>query len=138
MLLPIGAAYFVIYYVVFYFCIKALNLETIGRESLEDVAPTAAAATVAPTTRAAAYVQALGGAANIVSVDACATRLRLDVADNARINEAALKAAGARGVIKPAAGSAQVVVGPIADMLADEIKAELGAAQKSGAKAVGR
>jgi PTS system N-acetylglucosamine-specific IIC component len=129
LLLPFGAAYFAIYYGIFYFCIKTFNLETIGRETLD--AEAVAAAYAAPTARATAYVQALGGRANILSVEACATRLRLEVADNARINEAALKAAGARGVIKPTAGSAQVIVGPIADLLADEIKAELAARETS-------
>jgi PTS system N-acetylglucosamine-specific IIC component len=135
-LLPVGAAYFAIYYGIFYVCIKVFNLETIGRETEDAETATEAAAVAAPTTRAAAYVQALGGPANILSVEACATRLRLQVADNARINEKALKAAGARGVIKPAAGSAQVIVGPIADMLADEIKAELGSARGAGVKSV--
>jgi PTS system N-acetylglucosamine-specific IIC component len=133
LLLPVGAAYFAIYYFVFVFCIKTFDLKTIGREDAEDDAAVAAAGRAAPTARGAAYVQALGGAANILSIEACATRLRLDLVDNARINEAALKAAGTRGVIRPAAGSAQVIVGPIADLLADEIKAELGPTHKAAA-----
>mgnify|MGYP006203308879 CR=1 FL=1 len=72
-----------------------------------------------------AYVRALGGPANLLAVDACTTRLRRSVADNAAIAEAALKSLGARGVIKPAPGSVQVVVGPVADQLAGEVNAAL-------------
>jgi PTS system N-acetylglucosamine-specific IIC component len=64
----------------------------------------------------------LGGASNLVSVDACTTRLRLHVQDNSKVDEAALKALGARGIIKPAAGSVQVILGPIADIISDEIR----------------
>jgi PTS system N-acetylglucosamine-specific IIC component len=99
-----------------------------GRE--EDSA-TAAPAAQAPAADGSAgslgpaYVRALGGAANLLAVDACTTRLRLSVVDNAAIDEAALKSLGARGVIKPAPGSVQVVVGPIADQLAGEVNAAL-------------
>jgi PTS system N-acetylglucosamine-specific IIC component len=64
-------------------------------------------------------------------VDACTTRLRLTVADGKAVNEVALKGLGARGVFKPAAGSVQVVLGPEADTIADEIRAALGAAAQS-------
>ena len=83
--------------------------------------------------RAAAYVQALGGAGNILSIEARSTRLLLKAVDTARIDEAALKAAGARGVVNPAAGSAQVVIGPIAGLLDAEIKAQLRSARKTAA-----
>jgi PTS system N-acetylglucosamine-specific IIC component len=109
---------------------QAFNLETTG-STLDAGAATATAA--APTARAAAYVQALGGASNILSIEARSTRLLLKAVDDANIDEAALKAAGARGVVKPAAGSAQVVIGPVAGLLADEIKAELRSARKAAA-----
>jgi PTS system N-acetylglucosamine-specific IIC component len=70
-------------------------------------------------------VQALGGARNLVSIDACTTRLRVVVVDQASVNEAALKQLGARGVVRPSAETLQVVVGPIADQLASDIRAEL-------------
>jgi PTS system N-acetylglucosamine-specific IIC component len=109
---------------------QAFNLETAG-PTLD--AKAATATTAAPTARAAAYVQALGGASNILSIEARSTRLLLKSVDNARIDETALKAAGARGVVKPAAGSAQVVIGPIAGLLDAEIKAELRSARKTAA-----
>ena len=63
----------------------------------------------------------LGGAANIIEIEACITRLRTEVKDPSVVNEAALKAAGAHGVI--AAGKVvQVVVGPEADNLAEDIE----------------
>jgi PTS system N-acetylglucosamine-specific IIC component len=55
-------------------------------------------------------------------VEACATRLRLVVADSGRVSERELKALGAHGVLRLADGAVQVVVGPIADQLASEIR----------------
>jgi len=123
LLLPVGAVYFVVYYGLFRFFIAKFDLKTMGRETDTVAAPVAAPA--AAGERGPAYVRALGGAANLLSVDACTTRLRLAVADNAKVDEVALKALGARGVIKPAPGSVQVVVGPIADQLAGEVNAAL-------------
>ncbi|WP_406850377.1 N-acetylglucosamine-specific PTS transporter subunit IIBC, partial [Chromobacterium phragmitis] len=89
-LLPVGAAYFALYYGLFVFFIKKFDLKTPGRE---DVA-VAAVEVKAGTGRARAFIDALGGAANLKSVDACTTRLRLQVASNDKVNEAALKALG--------------------------------------------
>ncbi len=73
------------------------------------------------STKAEKILVALGGAANITEIEACITRLRTEVKNPALVNEAALKAAGAHGVI--AAGKVvQVVVGPEADRLADDIE----------------
>ncbi len=124
MLLPIGAAYAVIYYTLFRWAITRFDLKTPGREPLEPGAP-AAAGPVPADARAAAYVAALGGAANIRGVDACTTRLRLTVGDAALIDEAGLRSLGARGVLRPSAGNVQVVVGGIADGLAMDMRAVL-------------
>lgn len=71
--------------------------------------------------KAAAIVAGLGGAGNIEDVEACITRLRTEVGDPALVNETDLKAAGAHGVLT--SGSVvQVVVGPEADTLADDIQ----------------
>ena len=72
-----------------------------------------------------AYIQALGGAENIISLNNCTTRLRLEVKDNSLVNERALKALGAKGVLNKVAGSVQVVIGPEVELLADKIKAYL-------------
>ncbi|MFB9169713.1 N-acetylglucosamine-specific PTS transporter subunit IIBC [Chromobacterium piscinae] len=124
LLLPVGAAYFIVYYGLFVFFIRKFDLKTPGREDVM----VAVAEVGAGTGRARAFIDALGGAANLKSVDACTTRLRLQVASNDKVNEAALKALGSRGLIKPAAGSVQVVLGPEADLIADEIRGALGSA----------
>jgi N-acetylglucosamine PTS system EIIB component len=63
----------------------------------------------------------LGGADNVVEIEACITRLRTEVEDPALVDQAALKAAGAMGVV--ASGSViQVVVGPQADTIAEDIE----------------
>lgn len=121
LLLPVGLVYFALYYGVFRFTIQWFDLKTPGREA-DDVA---AAPSSAPGRREAGFVAALGGAANLISVDACTTRLRLIVADQAKVNEAALKALGARGLIRPSEKALQIVLGPMADQVAGDIRAEL-------------
>lgn len=126
LLLPVGAAYFALYYAIFRFCILRFDLKTPGREA----APEGRAAAAPPIgDRADGFVGALGGPANIRSVDACTTRLRLILADNAAADDAALKALGARGLVRPGPGSLQVVLGPIADQVAGEIRARLAAGE---------
>jgi PTS system N-acetylglucosamine-specific IIB component len=64
---------------------------------------------------------ALGGSDNIVDIEPCITRLRTEVNDASKVDDAALKKAGAHGVMR--AGSViQVIVGPEADNLAEEIE----------------
>jgi PTS system N-acetylglucosamine-specific IIC component len=82
---------------------------------------------VAAGRRGEAFAGALGGAANLISVDACTTRLRLQVRDPAAVDEAALRALGARGFVRPSPETLQVVLGPQADQVAGEIRASLGA-----------
>lgn len=131
LLIPVGLVYFGLYYGLFRYFIVRLDLKTPGRELGESVASASAAGGDA----AQGWIRALGGAGNLVSVDACTTRLRLIVADQKAIDEAALKGLGARGFVRPSAQTLQVVVGPIADQLAAEIRAGLkGSAAKPGAK----
>lgn len=137
LLIPIGLAYFAVYYVLFTFFIKKFNLMTMGREEVAAGSSAAASLGGKGSDRARGFIGALGGAANLKSVDACTTRLRLQVVSNDAVDEAALKALGSRGMIKPAAGSVQVVLGPEAELVADEIRAALAnpqaAATDSGA-----
>jgi len=148
-LLPIGLAFGIIYFLVFYFSIKIFNIKTPGRED-EDVAfagaggfildeyqiagdePATAttlsgtggaeAETDPLTLQAKAIVEALGGPPNIVEVEACTTRLRLQLKDAQNIDEKKLKAHGATGMIRLNQQNVQVIVGTIADMLVDEMK----------------
>src|SRR5215212_9087878 len=80
LLLPVGALYFVVYYVSFSWCIRRFNLATPGREPAGEMAPSAQAS-VAVGERGDKFVAALGGRANLRSIDACTTRLRLSLAD---------------------------------------------------------
>jgi PTS system N-acetylglucosamine-specific IIB component len=72
-------------------------------------------------TKAEQIVAALGGAGNIEDMEPCATRLRTEVTDATLVDEAALKAAGAHGVMR-SGRVVQVVVGPEADTLASDIE----------------
>ncbi len=118
LLLPVGAAYFVIYYAIFSWCIRHFNLATPGREAEPQTV-----ALVVGDGRGSQFVAALGGAANLKSVDACTTRLRLDLANSTAVDEPALRALGARGIVRPGGNALQVVLGPIADQVAGEIRA---------------
>jgi PTS system N-acetylglucosamine-specific IIC component len=120
LLLPVGAAYSVIYYFTFSWCIRRFNLKTPGREPAAEVP---SAALVATGERGARFVTALGGPGNLKSIDACTTRLRLSLADPKIIDEPALRSLGARGIVHPGGDSVQVVLGPIADQVAGEIRA---------------
>jgi N-acetylglucosamine PTS system EIIB component len=73
------------------------------------------------TSKAERIVAGLGGANNIVEIEPCITRLRTEVSDSKLVNEDALKAAGAHGVLK-AGNIVQVIVGPEADTLASDIE----------------
>jgi PTS system N-acetylglucosamine-specific IIB component len=71
--------------------------------------------------KAAAIVAGLGGADNIEDIEACITRLRTEVADPGLVDEKGLKASGAHGVLV-SGNVVQVVVGPEADALTDDIR----------------
>lgn len=71
--------------------------------------------------RAEKILAALGGAENLIEVEGCITRLRCELEDMGLLDEAALKAAGAMGVVRMGAG-VQVIVGPEADTIASEIE----------------
>jgi len=130
MLLPVGLLYFAIYYFAFRFCIVRFNLRTPGREPVGETV----VARPAPVAggRAEGLIAALGGSSNLKQVDACTTRLRLVLADGGKVDEPALKALGARGVVRPGPNALQVVLGPIADQVAGEIRQSLASAPASG------
>jgi N-acetylglucosamine PTS system EIICBA or EIICB component len=152
--IPIGLIYAVVYYGLFRFFIRKFNMATPGREADSGEAsqavagPVAADGLAAPVAAAAApralrYIAALGGADNLTLVDACTTRLRLSVRDAGKVSEPALKAIGVRGVLKRGATNVQVIIGPEADIIADEIRAAIdqgahghGSAQAGAAAAV--
>lgn len=130
LLIPVGLVYFALYYTVFRFTILRFGLKTMGRD---DASAGVAARANADTPRGKAYLAALGGAANIRNVDACTTRLRLNVQSSAVIDEAALRALGAKGFVRPSTHALQVVIGPQADQIASEIREVMSGGQGSEA-----
>jgi len=114
LVLVLGPVYAVIYYVVFRFAIRWLDLKTPGRE--EGVAAAPAAAPAAGDNRARDLVLAFGGGDNIASLDACITRLRVAVRDPALVDERALAALGASGVMRVGKG-VQAVFGTLSEHL---------------------
>ena len=129
-LIPIGLVYFGVYYVGFRYCIVRFNLATPGREP-EDASQPAPQSATTRGSRAEGFIEALGGAPNLTEVEACTTRLRLGIADGSKVNEAALRQLGARGLVRPSPTSLQVVLGPIADQVAGEIREALRAASSA-------
>jgi len=124
LLLPVGAVYFALYYTLFRFCIVRFNLSTPGREP-GDPAQSAAPVIAGADARARGFIAALGGRANLVSVDACTTRIRLVLENTQAVDEAGLKQLGARGLVRPSGRELQVILGPIADQVAGDIRASL-------------
>ena len=126
MIIPLGIGAFVVFYLVFYFMIGLFDLKTPGREDdEEDYAEVDKDATLSNndfTTTAEKILEGLGGRDNITSADYCTTRLRLEVVDHELVNEKALKAAGAAGVIRPGKTSVQVVIGTKVQFVYDELK----------------
>jgi len=131
LLAPIGLGYAALYYGIFRFAITRFDLKTPGREDQpvgEEIADTTGE-------RGKAFVFALGGAENLQSIDACTTRLRLVVGDQSLVNEARLRALGAVGVVRPSPQGLQVVLGPIADAVAMEMRAAAGPLVESAPQA---
>ncbi|QNK10010.1 PTS transporter subunit EIIC [Enterobacter sp. JUb54] len=129
MLIPQGLVFFVIYYVVFRFTITKFNLMTPGRELAvagseadgQDVNVSGdKEQDVAGLARQ--YIAAVGGSDNLTGIDACITRLRLNVKDSALVNEALAKKLGASGVIRLNKTSVQIIVGFVAEKIANAMK----------------
>ena len=120
LIIPLGIAAFVVFYLVFLFAIKKFNLKTPGREDddLEEE-KNVQLASDDYTEIAKKILAGCGGKGNIVSIDNCVTRLRLEVRDMTAVNDKAIKAAGVAGVIKPGKTSVQVIVGTKVQFVAD-------------------
>ncbi|WP_448720709.1 N-acetylglucosamine-specific PTS transporter subunit IIBC [Microbacterium natoriense] len=114
LILVMGVAWFFIYFFVFYFLIKRFNLKTPGREDdelVEDAASETRPGDDTYLATASRFLDALGGKENITDLENCATRLRLEVADVSKVDDAALKRAGAAGTMKAGGKSVQVIYG---------------------------
>ena len=123
MIIPLGIAAFVVFYGVFRFAIVKFDLKTPGREEDDEEAEKAVVLSNDDYAKtAAAILEGIGGKANITSVDNCITRLRLEIKDQALVNEKQIKAAGVAGVIRPGKNSVQVIIGTKVQFVADELK----------------
>ncbi|AQS41757.1 MAG: Protein-N p-phosphohistidine-sugar phosphotransferase [Candidatus Tokpelaia hoelldobleri] len=122
LLIPVGLVYFAVYYFIFSWAIRRFDLKVIGREDEQAGAAAPAATATSGSEAGREFVLALGGADNLPSIGACTTRLRLVVKDQNRIDEAKLKALGAMAVMKLRDGNVQVILGPIADNTAQDMR----------------
>ncbi|ANE46632.1 PTS sugar transporter [Paenibacillus swuensis] len=128
LIIPIGLVFAVVYYFLFRFVIVKFNLKTPGRETDDLVANPGDSAvnSKSPLSEKADRVLVnLGGSDNIKGIDACITRLRLEVKDDKQVNDQALKNLGAAGVMRLGGGSVQVIFGTQSEMLKDEIKKKM-------------
>lgn len=124
LIIPIGLVIGALYFIVFYWAIKKFNIPTPGREDDEEFTPNISIDKDLETV-ATKYIETLGGKDNIVTVDNCATRLRLELKDTSIVNEKELKKNGAKGTVKISNTSYQVIVGTNVQFVADAIKAQL-------------
>ncbi len=122
LIIPLGIAAFVVFYLVFKFAITKWNLKTPGREDDQDGELKIELANDDYTAMAQIILEGLGGKENVTSIDHCITRLRLEVKDRLLVDEKKIKSSGASGVIRPGKTSVQVVIGPKVQFVYDEFK----------------
>ena len=123
MIIPLGAAAFIVFYVVFRFAITKFDLKTPGREDDDlEAEKKVELGNNDYTTVAAIILEGLGGAENVTSIDNCITRLRLEVKDSSLVDEKKIKSAGIAGIVRPSKQAVQVIVGTKVQFVADEFK----------------
>ncbi|MEX3025709.1 PTS N-acetyl glucosamine transporter subunit IIABC [Proteus mirabilis] len=133
MLIVQGIVFFFIYYGIFRFTITKFNLKTPGREDDvmgdetadgydEDIKTAPANSKEGIQQEARQYIAAIGGTDNLTGIDACITRLRLNVKDATVVNDAYAKRLGASGVIRLNKQSVQVIVGTRAELVANAMR----------------
>lgn len=133
LLVGMGVVFFFLYYVIFRFAIVRWNLRSPGREPDDEFAAEqaanltdegAASGDPGSHARAEQLIAAFGGRQNLLNVDACITRLRMEVADKALVDKPRLKALGAAGVME-VGNNVQAIFGTQADGLKSEIQAAI-------------
>ena len=122
LILPLGAAAFIVFYFVFKFAITKWDLKTPGREDDQEGELKIELANDDYTTMAQIILEGLGGKENVTSIDHCITRLRLEVKDRLLVDEKKIKSSGASGVIRPGKTAVQVVIGPKVQFVYEEFK----------------
>lgn len=111
LVIPVGIVYAVIYYFVFTFLIKRMNLKTPGRED-----KTSETRDTSVQRLPFDVLEAMGGKENIKHLDACITRLRVEVNDKSAVDVEELKALGAAGVLE-VGNNMQAIFGPKSDQI---------------------
>ena len=123
MIIPLGVAAFIVFYVVFRFAITKFDLKTPGREDDDlEAEKKVELGNNDYTTVAAIILEGLGGAENVTSIDNCITRLRLEVKDSSLVDEKKIKSAGVAGIVRPSKQAVQVIIGTKVQFVADEFQ----------------
>ena len=123
LILPLGLAAFVVFYLVFRFAIVKFDLKTPGREDDDVEAEKSVTLSNNDFTEVAKIVlEGIGGKENVASLDNCITRLRFEIKDYTKVDEKKIKSAGIAGVIRPNKTAVQVIVGTKVQFVADEMK----------------
>ena len=123
LILPLGLAAFVVFFLVFNFAIKKWDLKTPGREDEDQEGELKIElANNDYTAMAKIILEGLGGKDNIAEADHCITRLRMEVKDNLKVDEKKIKSSGISGIIRPSKTAVQVIVGPKVQFVFDELK----------------
>ncbi|MDE7021273.1 MAG: PTS transporter subunit EIIC [Lachnospiraceae bacterium] len=123
LILPLGLAAFVVFYLVFRFVIVKFDLKTPGREDDDVEAEKKVVLSNDNFTQVASVIlEGLGGKENVTSLDNCITRLRLEIKDYTKVDEKKIKSAGVAGVMRPSKSTVQVIVGTKVQFVADEMK----------------
>ena len=122
LIIPLGIAAFLVFYLVFRFAIVKFDLKTPGREDDEEDEVNVKLANNDYTQVAKIVLEGVGGKENVKSIDNCITRLRLEIKDYTKVNEKVIKSAGVAGVIRPSKTAVQVIIGTKVQFVADEFK----------------
>jgi len=116
-IIPLGLLFAAIYFAVSYYTITLFKLKILETELSEE-------RSIQQDTQdeILAFINALGGADNIIHTDACITRLRMSVRNSEIVKEIDFTALGAKGVIRPDRHSVQIVLGTKAEKVAEGIR----------------
>ena len=146
-IIPVGIIYFILYFVIFSFLIKKLDLKTPGREDTEETklytkadykarqeggSQSSGQALSLEDEKSMLITRGLGGKKNISDVDCCATRLRCTVVEPEKVNESILKQTGPSGIIKKGQGI-QIIYGPSVSVIKSNLEEYLAGAPEEEA-----
>jgi len=114
LILPLGLFFGFIYFILSYYTIKIFKYKIFEADKVEEREKS--------SNETQAFIDALGGKENIISTDACITRLRMEVKSSKDLDEESFMKLGAKGVIKPSENTIQIVLGTKAESVAEKIK----------------